>query len=118
MLIVIAFANVALIFLKEIKVAEEKMQKYFTTFTRWARFKGLIIIIINNTKIYIFNTHTLVGPKNKTFEAEIVIKHHNCLHRLDVCNCDKVNLVDSTKYLELVVFIYILSKFVVDKWLT
>lgn len=64
------------------------MQKDFTTFTRWAHYKGLIIIIINNTKIYIFNTHTLVGPKNKT---------------LDVCNCDKVNLVDSIKYLELVV---------------
>lgn len=89
------------------------MQKDFTRFTRWAHYKGLIIIIINNTKMYIFSTHTLVGPKNKTFEAEIVIKHHNCLHGLDVCNCDKVNLVDSTKYLELVVFIYVLSKFVV-----
>lgn len=114
MLIVIAFANVALIFLKEIKVAEEKMQKDFTTFTRWAHYKGLIIIIINNTKIYIFNTYTLVGPKNKTFEAEIVIKHHNCLHGLDVCNCDKVNLVDSTKVSKTSNFIYILSK-LVDK---
>lgn len=91
MLIVIAFANIALIFLKEIKVAEEKMQKDFTTFTRWAHYKGLIIIIISDTKMYIFHTHTLVGSKNKTFEAEIVIKHHNCLHGLDICNCDKVN---------------------------
>lgn len=57
MLIVIAFANVALIFLKEIKVAEEKMQNDFTRFTRWAQYKGLIIIIINNNKMYIFNTH-------------------------------------------------------------
>lgn len=57
MLIVIAFANVALIFLKEIKVAEEKMQNDFTRFTRWAQYKGLIIITINNNKMYIFNTH-------------------------------------------------------------
>lgn len=59
MLIVIAFANIALIFLKEIKVAEEKMQKDFTTFTRWAHYKDLMIIIITNTKIYIFYIHII-----------------------------------------------------------
>lgn len=93
-----AFADDILMFSghKDLKIAELKLGRAFTKFSRWTHDKGLVV---NSQKTCIMH----IKPKNMKFENIITIKHHKCECLLSLnqynCTCESIAIVEKTKYL-------------------